>query len=176
MIYSVNFSCKAKWFRNIHSFFAFFSIRLYPRILTILPCAVRWDLVGDSYPIYNSMHLLIPNAQSFSPPLKISALQKAPLRKTKRQASDWDKIVSNPVSYQSILTLQFSSVAPSCVSRRNKNTYPRKTLAVNVYSSIIYSCLKLEIAQTSVDRWLNAVCVYICSDVAPPIMGQYSAI
>ena len=58
---------------HIHTFFfnIFFSITVCHRILNTGPCAGQQDLVFY-HPIYNSLHLLIPTSQSFSPqpPLK----------------------------------------------------------------------------------------------------------
>ena len=42
----------------------FVSIMVYQRILNIIPCAIQPDLVV--YSIYNSLHLLTPNSQSFA--------------------------------------------------------------------------------------------------------------
>ena len=55
-----------------HSFFIFFSIVVYHRILNTFTCAIHQDLVAYSS-IYNNLHLLILNSQSF-PPLAPSSL------------------------------------------------------------------------------------------------------
>ena len=49
--------------------FVFFSIMVYHRILSTVPCAIQQDLVV--YPSYTSLHLLIPNSQSIPPPLPL---------------------------------------------------------------------------------------------------------
>ena len=63
----VNFCYTAKWlsFIYIHTFFIFFSIMVYLRILNIVPCAIQSDLVVHSFYI-NSFHVLIPNSQSIA--------------------------------------------------------------------------------------------------------------
>ena len=48
-------------------FFVFFSIMVYHRILNIVPCAIQSDTVVYPSYIHNSLHLLVPNAQSFPP-------------------------------------------------------------------------------------------------------------
>ena len=48
-------------------FFIFFSIMVYHRILPIVPCASCSTLLF-AHPMYNSLHLLIPNSQSLPPP------------------------------------------------------------------------------------------------------------
>ena len=66
----VNFCCSAKWFSYTYIctlFFIFFSIIVYHRILNIVPCAACRILLF-LHPMYNSLHLLIPNSQSNPPP------------------------------------------------------------------------------------------------------------
>lgn len=45
----------------------FFSIVVYPRIVTIVPCAIQQGLVLFR-PIYDSSHLLSPDSHSIPPP------------------------------------------------------------------------------------------------------------
>ena len=45
--------------------FIIFSIMVYHRILNIIPCAIQSDIVVYSYYSYPSLHLLIPNQQTF---------------------------------------------------------------------------------------------------------------
>ena len=53
---------------HIQTFFflTFFFITVYHGILNIVPCALQQDLV--IHPSFISLHLLIPNSQSFPPP------------------------------------------------------------------------------------------------------------
>ena len=48
-------------------FFIFYSIMVYHRVLTLVPCAIyaRTSLFICS--VYNSLYLLIPSSQSFPP-------------------------------------------------------------------------------------------------------------
>ena len=54
------------WNIAIHSFFMFFSI-LYHRLFNIV-CVLHWRTLLFVYSPCNSLHLLIPNSQSTSPP------------------------------------------------------------------------------------------------------------
>ena len=47
-------------------FFIFFSSMVYHRIFNIVPCAILRTLC--IHPVYISLHLLIPNSQSFPHP------------------------------------------------------------------------------------------------------------
>ena len=47
-------------------FFTFFSIMVYQRILNIVICAIQHGLVFY-HPLDNSLHLVVPNCQSFPP-------------------------------------------------------------------------------------------------------------
>ena len=51
----------------IHTFFfIFFSVMACHRVWNIAPCGIQQTLLYI-YPIYNSLHLLMPNSQSFLP-------------------------------------------------------------------------------------------------------------
>ena len=65
----VNFCYTAKWFSYtyIHSFFIFFFIMVYHRILTIVPCAAYSGTLFI-HSIYSSLHLLTPTSHTILPP------------------------------------------------------------------------------------------------------------
>ena len=48
-------------------FFMFFCVMVYHRVLNIIACVTQQILLFI-HPTYNSLHLLIPNSQSFPPP------------------------------------------------------------------------------------------------------------
>ena len=62
----VNFSCIAKWFRYTHTFSFFFLIGYY-KILSIVPCAIQYVLVGYLILYTVVCYMLIPNSLCMPP-------------------------------------------------------------------------------------------------------------
>ena len=59
---SLLYSQETQVYTHMHSFFIFFSIMVYYKIWSTVPCAIQWDLLF-THSKCNSLHLPTPNSQ-----------------------------------------------------------------------------------------------------------------